>query len=60
MTLDCWFVDIAIKQNILQRIGNEGHSVLKLLLLTIPLILHPFFSLHVSYNNTHIYLFCKY
>lgn len=43
MTLDCWFVDTAIKQNILQRIGNEGHSVLKLLLMTIPLILHPFF-----------------
>lgn len=43
MTLDCWFVDIAVKQNILQRIGNEGHYVLKLLLLTVPLILHLFF-----------------
>jgi len=52
MTLDCWFVDIAVKENVLQRIGNEGHSVLKLLLLTWS---YTFFFLHVS-CNTYPYL----
>lgn len=54
MTLDCWLVDIAVKQNKLQGTGNEGHSVLKIFLLTVPLILHIFFP---SYKLQHIPIF---
>lgn len=52
MTFDCWFADFAVKQNILQRTGVAGHSVLKRLLLTLTSILHLlFFFFHVSYKT---------
>lgn len=42
MMLDWWLMDIEVKKKIFQRPGNEGHSVLKLFLLSVPLILQFF------------------
>lgn len=57
MTLDSWLADVAVKQKILQRSGNKGHSVFEIFLLS-PLHLTHFFFLCINYNiYPHLSLF---
>lgn len=45
MTLGSWLADVAVKQKILQRSRNKGHSVFEIFLLS-PLHLTHFFPLY--------------